>query len=73
MLSNFQAIRRVIDKRTVDVYHLLEEELNAVKREFNTKKVQLPSLHPKYAGLASWARSLKRRIDKPMEVRSHNC
>ena len=49
---------------------MFNEELNAVKKEFNTKKVQLPSLHPKYAGLASWAKSLKKRIDRPMEVRN---
>eukprot|EP00795_Rhopilema_esculentum_P016694 gene16694-8141_t len=67
-LSSREAIRRTIDKRTVEVYHLFNEELNAVKKEFNTKKVQLPPLHPKYAGLASWAKSLKKRIDKPMEV-----
>ena len=47
---------------------MFNDELNAVKKEFNTKKVQLPPLHPKYAGLASWAKSLKKRIDKPMEV-----
>ena len=61
----------MIDKKTVQVYQLLKEELNNVKREFNTKKIELPSLHPKYAGLATWARSLKKRIDRPVMVSVH--
>jgi len=67
-LAPREVIKRTIDLRTVEVYQMFNDELNAVKKEFNTKKVQLPPLHPKYAGLASWAKSLKKRIDKPMEV-----
>ena len=63
-----QAIRRTIDKKTVEVFQLFNEELNLVKKEFNTKTVALPPMYPKYAGSSTWARALKRRIDKPMTV-----
>ena len=63
-----QAIRRTIDKKTVEVFQLFNEELNTVKKEFNNKAQELPPMHPKYAGIAYWARMLKRRIDKPMLV-----
>ena len=65
-----QAIRRTIDKKTVEVYQLFNEELNLVKKEFNTKTVDLPPMYPIYAGSAAWARMLKRRIDRPMNVSS---
>eukprot|EP00794_Sanderia_malayensis_P010712 gene10712-11859_t len=67
-LSSREAIRRVIDKKIGEIYQLFNEELNSVKREFNTKKIELPPLHPKFAGLATWARSLKKRIDRPVMV-----
>ena len=63
-----QAIRRTIDKKTVDVYALFNEELNAVKKEMTKKNQDLGPLLPKYAGQAHWARCLKRRIDRIMEV-----
>jgi dynein heavy chain len=63
-----QAIRRTIDKKTVEVFQLFNEELNTVKKEFNNKAQELPPMHPKFAGIAYWARMLKRRIDKPMLV-----
>lgn len=67
-LSSREAIRRTIDKKTVEVYQLFNEELNLVKKEFNTKTVDLPPMYPRYAGSAAWARMLKRRIDRPMNV-----
>ena len=68
-VSSVQAIRRTIDKKTVEVYQLFNEELNLVKKEFNTKTVDMPPMYPHYAGSAAWARMLKRRIDRPMGVR----
>ena len=64
-LSSREAIRRCIDKKTVDIYHIFQGELNAVKKDFNLQKPDMSILHPKYAGLALWARSLKKRIDRP--------
>ena len=54
----------------MEVYQLFNEELNLVKKEFNTKTVDLPPMYPIYAGSAAWARMLKRRIDRPMNVSS---
>ncbi len=64
-----QAIRRTIDKKTVDVYHLFNEELQAVKKELSQKgpKPLTPS-HPKFSGVAHWARMLKKRIERGMMV-----
>jgi len=67
-LSSREAIRRTIDKKTVDTYHLFLDELNAVKKEFNKRKPLIPFLQPQYAGVAVWARSLKKRIDRPFLV-----
>lgn len=67
-LSSREAIRRTIDKKTVETYNLFLDELNAVKKEFNQHKPLIPALHPKYAGLAVWARALKKRIDRPFGV-----
>ena len=67
-LSSREAIRRTIDKKTVEIYNIFLDELNAVKKEFNHHKPMIPFLHPKYAGVAVWARSLKKRIDRPFVV-----
>ena len=56
----YQAIRRTIDKKTVDVFQMFNEELNAVKKELTQKTVPLPQAHPKFAGQAHWARMLKK-------------
>ena len=47
---------------------MFNEELNLVKKEFNTKTPNLTPTQPKFAGAAAWARALKRRIDRPMDV-----
>ncbi|XP_033636218.1 dynein heavy chain 2, axonemal-like isoform X2 [Asterias rubens] len=67
-LSSREAIRRTIDKKTVEVYALFNDELNAVKKELTKKNPSLGPLLPKYAGQAHWARSLKGRIDRSMKV-----
>ena len=63
-----QAIKRTIDKKTVDVYQMFNEELNAVKKELTQKTVKLPPAHPKFAGQAHWARFLKKRVERSMGV-----
>ncbi len=68
----FQAIRRTIDKKTVEVFNMFNDELNAVKKELTNKSVPLPASHPKFAGQAHWARQLKKRIERSMMVRSNN-
>ncbi len=68
----FQAIRRTIDKKTVEVINMFNDELNAVKKELTNKSVPLPASHPKFAGQAHWARQLKKRIERSMMVRSNS-
>ena len=61
----------MIDKKTVDVYAMFNDELNAIKKELTLKMVALPASHPKSAGQAHWARMLKRGIERSMAVRRH--
>ena len=61
-------IKRTIDHKTVHLYVMFNEELNAVKKEFNCKFPSIPLMQPRHAGLATWARCLKRRIDRPMKA-----
>ncbi|KAL8578353.1 Dynein heavy chain 2, axonemal [Nucella lapillus] len=65
-LNSREAVRRTIDKKTVDVYSLFNEELNAVKKELTMKAVPRNPSHPKFSGSAHWARTLKRRIERSM-------
>ncbi|XP_063042411.1 dynein axonemal heavy chain 2 [Engraulis encrasicolus] len=67
-LSTREAIKRTIDRKTVDVYGLFNRELSLVNKELSRKSFYLPPHMPKNAGQAHWARALRRRIDKPMEV-----
>ena len=67
--DRLQAIKRTIDKKTVSVFSLFNDELNAVKGELNQKAARLPAMHPKYAGQAHWARLMKRRVERSMMVR----
>lgn len=65
---SLQSIKRVVDRRTVDLFVMFNEELNLVKKEFNRQSPSLTPFQPHYAGMATWARSLKKRIDTPMKV-----
>lgn len=67
-LASREAMRRTIDKKTVEIYAMFTEELNAVKKEMTQKSIPLPNNHPKFAGQAHWYRMLKRRIEYSMMV-----
>ena len=58
----------MVDRRTVDLYAMFSEELNMVKKEFSKQAPTLPTSQPQYAGMATWVRALKKRIDLPMKV-----
>ena len=58
----------MIDKKTVDVYGMFNDELNAIKKELTQKSVPLPASHPKFAGQAHWAKMLKKGIERSMMV-----
>ena len=53
---------------TYRVYELFQKELLAVKEEFAKKGTKLAPTMPFFAGRARWARSLKQRIEQPLEV-----
>ena len=63
-----EAIKRTIDKKTVEVFYLFSDQLNAVKRELSSKKNNIMEDHPRFAGQAFWARILRRRVDRPYKV-----
>nr|XP_029501164.1 dynein heavy chain 2, axonemal-like [Oncorhynchus nerka] len=67
-LSAREAIKRTIDRKTVDVYGLFNKELNLVNKELSKKVFHTPAHMPLHAGQAHWARALRRRIERPMEV-----
>ncbi|XP_071165421.1 dynein axonemal heavy chain 2-like [Mytilus edulis] len=69
-LSPREAIKRMIDKKTKDVFIMFNAELNCVKVELSSKPELQMSDHPKYAGLALWARHLKNRIQRNMNLLS---
>lgn len=71
-LAKREAIKRTVEKKTVDVYTLFMLELNAVKVEFEThrKSPEILRSHPDFAGSAYWARSLLRRISAGYKVLS---
>ena len=62
-------MKRIVDRRTVDLYSMFNEELNLVKKTFSRLDPALPPSYPRFAGVATWARALKRRIDAPMKVK----
>jgi len=63
-----EAIKRTIDKKTVEVFYIFSDQLNAVKRELSSKKNNIMEDHPRFAGQAFWARILRRRVDRPYKV-----
>ncbi|XP_064408838.1 dynein axonemal heavy chain 2 [Latimeria chalumnae] len=67
-LSAREAIKRSIDRKTVDVYTFLNEELNLVNKELSKKQPRMPLLMPYYTGQAYWVRALRYRIERPMEI-----
>ncbi|XP_063786889.1 dynein axonemal heavy chain 2 [Pseudophryne corroboree] len=67
-LSAREAIKRMFDKKTVQVYELLKNELDLVNKELGRRDPTVPSHMCTCAGQAHWARALKRRIERPMEI-----
>ncbi|KAF0304891.1 Dynein-1-beta heavy chain, flagellar inner arm I1 complex [Amphibalanus amphitrite] len=66
--ANRETIRRIFDMKTVQVFEIFADELQAVRRELSKKAFSLEPTYPYYAGQAHWAMSLVRRIQMPMEA-----
>ncbi len=61
-------IRSTVEKKTLQIISMFQEDLNAVKKEFENRKT--PPIHrltPKYSGAAYWARALLRRVQRQMD------
>ncbi len=58
----------MIDKKTVDVFAMFNEELNSVKKELTQKTQTLYASLPRYAGTAAGAKMLKKGLERSMMV-----
>ena len=63
-----ESVKRELDKKTKELWYLFMEEVNNVKQLLATKKPILIKTQPKFAGSAKWARLLKSRIQRPMNL-----
>jgi dynein heavy chain len=65
-----EAIKRTLEKKTVDIYQMLLLELNVVKVDFEThrKTPDIVRSQPDFAGSAFWAKSLLKRIQAVMNT-----
>ncbi len=64
----YQVIRRTLDKYTVAVYEMFDEQLNLVREEIFDGLKPVTQFHPKSSGVAHQAQLLVRRIDRDMKV-----
>jgi len=65
-LARRESIVRCVIKKTVDVYGLMNRELDLIRVEFDQFRNSPPlgNNEPKYAGSALWARGLLRRVQQ---------
>eukprot|EP00397_Hematodinium_sp_SG-2012_P016516 GEMP01016853.1.p1 GENE.GEMP01016853.1~~GEMP01016853.1.p1 ORF type:complete len:845 (+),score=176.16 GEMP01016853.1:246-2780(+) len=70
-LAKRERIKSYVEKKSLELYGIFNQELANVKREFEhfRKKPVLPNLfgHPNYAGTALWVRGLLLRIGRHKE------
>lgn len=66
--SPSQAIRRTTSVKGEEVYNIFHKELKMASREVNQKTSSTPDYMPRMAGQAHWARALRHRSERPMEV-----
>jgi dynein heavy chain len=70
MLAHRDKIKMKVDTMTAEVYSMFLQDMDAVKKEFDSFR-QNPPLHhafPKYSGAAMWAKCLNERITVQMDV-----
>ncbi|XP_028992315.1 dynein axonemal heavy chain 2 isoform X2 [Betta splendens] len=67
-LSTREAIKPTIEAKMEEVYNIFNSELKMVNKEMNQRKERFPDYVPHLAGQAHWARALRNRIDKSVEV-----
>ncbi|XP_074478915.1 dynein axonemal heavy chain 2 [Sebastes fasciatus] len=67
-ISTREAIRRTTSVKGEEVYNIFHKELKMASREVNQKTSSTPDYMPRMAGQAHWARALRHRSERPMEV-----
>ncbi|RHY32696.1 hypothetical protein DYB32_002341, partial [Aphanomyces invadans] len=67
-ISKREAIRRCIEKRTIDVYGMFKAQVVTVRNLFEKNKTSPPlsTTEPQYAGSALWARGLQLRVKEDL-------
>lgn len=65
--SQTQAIKHTIEKKMEEVYDIFNRELKMVNKELN-QRTRYSDHMPHAVGQAHWARALRHRLDKAMEV-----
>ncbi|RQM24639.1 hypothetical protein B5M09_005107 [Aphanomyces astaci] len=67
-IAKREAIRRCVEKRTVDVYGMFKAEVVTVRNLFEKNKAVPPLsiTEPQYAGAALWARGLQLRVKEDL-------
>ncbi|CAK4669134.1 unnamed protein product [Aphanomyces euteiches] len=68
MISKREAIRRCVEKRTIDVYAMFKAQVVTVRNLFEKNKASPPlsTTEPQYAGSALWARGLQLRVKEDL-------
>ncbi|CAG5116908.1 unnamed protein product [Candidula unifasciata] len=67
-LSSREVIYNILAKLTTELCRLFTEEMNAVKRDMASKDDYRSPSFPKYAGSAHFARMMKNRVQKTMNI-----
>lgn len=69
-LAKRDAIKRAVQNKTSYVYAIFQQDFTTVSKEFqnNRKAPPIPSTFPKYAGAATWAKSLQKRLQDQMNI-----
>nr|XP_020476144.1 LOW QUALITY PROTEIN: dynein heavy chain 2, axonemal [Monopterus albus] len=67
-MSTRKAIKHTIEDMMEEVYIIFNRELKMINKELNQRTRPYPDHMPQIAGKAHWARALRHRLDRPMEV-----
>ena len=71
-LAKREAIKRCVEKKTADMFTFFMQDVNLVKKDFDSLKKNPPPIHrdhPHYAGAAMWAKGLLNRIQRQTSTR----
>lgn len=69
-MAKRDAIRRCVDKLTLEMYQMMAAEINVVKKQFDALKRAPPQspFMPRFSGAALWAEALAKRVRRPLEL-----